>query len=216
MPFDLKPERDLGEDLNVGLIHAPLTALGPGVRVGIWLTGCSRGCPGCLSPDFFKPQKKERQNPLKVAATVLATAKDLNLTALTISGGEPFSQPKALKEFLTSVRANGLDDVLVYSGYLVEELLVKWPWLPKLTTAIVDGPYLQNEPSTEIFRGSKNQKLTVFDPAFAGPYAAWAKEKKHKAQFLVGQGQIRILGIPKPGDYEKAYAAAAKTLKKSP
>ena len=33
-------------------IYYPVTALGPGRRLGIWVQGCARRCPGCLSPEM--------------------------------------------------------------------------------------------------------------------------------------------------------------------
>ena len=37
----------------VNRLHWPVTVLGPGRRVGIWMQGCSIGCPGCVSRDTW-------------------------------------------------------------------------------------------------------------------------------------------------------------------
>lgn len=39
--------------IAVNRLHWPVTVLGPGRRVGIWMQGCSIGCPGCVSRDTW-------------------------------------------------------------------------------------------------------------------------------------------------------------------
>ena len=39
--------------IAVNRLHWPVTVLGPGHRVGIWMQGCSIGCPGCVSRDTW-------------------------------------------------------------------------------------------------------------------------------------------------------------------
>jgi anaerobic ribonucleoside-triphosphate reductase activating protein len=180
--------------------------------VGVWLAGCQRRCPGCLSPDFFEPTAEQKMSPLKAARLILAKAKELDLTAVTVSGGEPFERPRGLKKLLSLLKRGGLKDALVYSGYPTKELLAQYPWVPMLVAALVDGHYRENEPSLEIFRGSRNQRLTVFRQDLAPTYAAWSERKKRQAQFIVANGQIRALGIPARGDYERAFAVAEARL----
>ena len=45
--------------------HYPVTTLGPGRRIGLWLQGCTLACPGCVSRDTwgFEP---DRALPLTV------------------------------------------------------------------------------------------------------------------------------------------------------
>lgn len=65
----------------------PVKVLGPGNRIGIWLTGCNKRCPGCASP-HLQMQKKEQNIPIKILAdTVLALAKAHHIDGVTISGG---------------------------------------------------------------------------------------------------------------------------------
>ena len=39
--------------LVVNRVHFPVTALGPGRRLGVWVQGCSIGCAGCLAHDTW-------------------------------------------------------------------------------------------------------------------------------------------------------------------
>jgi organic radical activating enzyme len=76
--------------LRVSRIHVPVTALGPGRRVGIWVQGCSIGCAGCMSQDTWDPAGGE---PVPVSR-ILSWLAGLpgTVTGLTVSGGEPFQQ----------------------------------------------------------------------------------------------------------------------------
>jgi anaerobic ribonucleoside-triphosphate reductase activating protein len=137
-------------------LHFPVTTLGPGRRIGIWLQGCSIRCPGCISADTW-------------AATEGLTTTDLVIEALrrwvpnaegiTISGGEPFDQPDALSVLLKELRGLTSVDVLVYSGYPLSDLTA---WLrknPGLIDALITEPYDATARQTLPLRGSDNQHL---------------------------------------------------------
>ena len=38
--------------MQIGKMLFPITTLGPGRRVGVWLLGCNRGCRGCSNPEL--------------------------------------------------------------------------------------------------------------------------------------------------------------------
>ena len=71
----------------VSRLHFPVTTLGPGRRVGLWLQGCSIRCPGCISLDTWDPRVG-----LVPIADLLERIDQLAWEAdgLTVSGGEPF------------------------------------------------------------------------------------------------------------------------------
>ena len=39
--------------IAINKAHFPVTVLGPGRRIGIWLQGCSIHCKGCVSQDTW-------------------------------------------------------------------------------------------------------------------------------------------------------------------
>ncbi|HSV19446.1 MAG TPA: 4Fe-4S cluster-binding domain-containing protein, partial [Casimicrobiaceae bacterium] len=39
--------------IELNKAHWPVTVLGPGKRIGLWLQGCSIHCPGCVSQDTW-------------------------------------------------------------------------------------------------------------------------------------------------------------------
>jgi anaerobic ribonucleoside-triphosphate reductase activating protein len=195
--------------LNLGYIHAPLTALGPGRRVGVWLCGCARNCPGCLSPEFADFKAGEALTATNLTRIVLDLAKKHRLSAVTISGGEPFARPRPLKTLVSGLRSGGIEDILVYTGYWAYDLTEEFPWIEKYISALVDGPFERQNPSKEIFRGSDNQSLNIFeyrDYFITRSYLNWKKVEKRQAQIVVDPDlRLRILGIPGPGDYDHLF-----------
>ena len=190
--------------LEVGFIQAPLNVLGPGRRVGLWLRGCGRGCPGCMSDDLWAAGPESRRPVEELFEEIDALRRETRAAGLTVSGGEPFQQAEGLKALLTLGRAAGWADVLIYSGFPVKELLAAHPWLPDLAAAVVDGPYERDRPSREPWRGSAGQRLTLFRPELAELYDRWQHDEERKVQVIVSEsGLVRLLGIPGQGDFER-------------
>src|SRR3982750_2714627 len=88
--------------IELNKAHFPVTVLGPGRRIGLWLQGCSIGCPNCISRDTWEA---EPGKAIEIAA-LLAWCREVTqnvLDGVTISGGEPFDQPDALLALLRSL-----------------------------------------------------------------------------------------------------------------
>lgn len=133
---------------------------GPGIRLAVFTQGCSHKCPSCHNPQTHdinggKETTTERiveimsQNPL--------------LDGVTLTGGDPFVQPKECSEIAKSAHKLGLN-VWTYTGYTYEELLKSGnPEFVRLlnnTDVLIDGRFLINQRSLELkFRGSKNQRV---------------------------------------------------------
>lgn len=105
--------------IHISRVHFPITSLGFGARLGIWLQGCSIRCPGCVSRDTWAPEPGRVDfNELVEVIEPWAERAD----GLTISGGEPFDQPTALAKLLEWWRKRFKGDVLVFSGYSSETI----------------------------------------------------------------------------------------------
>ncbi len=134
---------------------------GPGIRFVVFAQGCPHYCPGCQNPATHDPQggytgdtdtllREFRKNPL--------------LAGITLSGGDPFLQPKPLAELARKVRAMG-KNVITYTGYTIEYLLDHleehpgWEELLRQTDILIDGPFIEAQKSLMLrFRGSRNQR----------------------------------------------------------
>ena len=109
----------MDDKLSIARIFYPVKTLGPGNRVGIWTTGCLRECQGCISPEL---QDYDKEKELEVEA-VLKMIRSITypIDGFTISGGEPFLNPKALEALVRQlVEIN--DDILIYTGYTLDEI----------------------------------------------------------------------------------------------
>src|SRR5690606_31060631 len=147
--------------VSVSRVHFPVTALGPGRRVGIWFQGCSIRCPGCISADTWATTK-----PSSTVEDVLTAIRPWLATAdgITISGGEPFDQAGALEVLLRGLRAERAGDILVFSGYPLEALDVHLSRMGGLIDAIVSDPFERTATQSLRLRGSDNQRLTFLTP----------------------------------------------------
>lgn len=193
----------------VSRLHFPVTTLGPGRRIGLWLQGCSIRCPGCISVDTWQHGVE-----LVPVSDVLDRITSLAAEAegLTVSGGEPFDQPEALAAVLAGWRRVSDRSALVFTGREVAEVE---PWLtahPGLVDAVIDGPFRSDLPQTVALRGSDNQALHVLTPlgeelrAFDRPVEP--ADRRLDVMFDEA-GDAWLAGIPARGDVGRLRRALA-------
>jgi anaerobic ribonucleoside-triphosphate reductase activating protein len=193
----------------VSRLHFPITTLGPGLRIGLWLQGCSIRCPGCISLDTWEPGLGIIPLPdLLDRLTELAADAD----GLTVSGGEPFDQPEVLGAVLRHWRQVSSRSVLVFSGREIDELR---PWLVAndgLVDALVTGPFRSEVAQTVPLRGSDNQELHMLTP-LGSEHAQFERplvdaDRKLDVMFDE-QGHAWFAGIPARGDLGRLRRALA-------
>lgn len=144
---------------------------GPGVRVSLFVSGCTHHCPGCFNEiawDFAagKPFTRETEDAL------LADLSKSYIGGLTLLGGEPMElvNQRALVGFVRRVReALPEKSIWCYTGYVLEpDLLAETgrarcevtDELLSCIDVLVDGPYVEAlHDITLLFRGSSNQRL---------------------------------------------------------
>lgn len=107
--------------MNVARILYPVETLGPGKRIGIWLCGCHRACSGCSNPELWEKREEYEINCDTLAQLIYKIANQHEVDGFTITGGEPMNQAEALQSLLPELRKIN-PDILVYSGYTLEEL----------------------------------------------------------------------------------------------
>ena len=185
--------------LRVAQMIADTEAEGPGRRFALWVQGCSLRCPGCCNPEMFSAERGEALDAADVAQRVLATP---GIEGLSVLGGEPFEQPRAVAEVCRAVRAAGRG-VMVYSGYTLEELrAMRSPDVDALLAEVdllVDGRFEQQNPERRRrWLGSANQRLHFLtsryredDPRFATP---------NTVELRLVNGQLTINGWPQAAD----------------
>ena len=176
----------------INLIHYPVLTLGPGKRLGIWFQGCSIRCKGCIANhgwEFdprFKMKWKEIESYLKN-----------EYGRLTISGGEPFDQPEALLKLIKMARKYHYYDILVYSGYTYDSLDKKYSEVLSCIDVLIDGPFVEGNETSLIWRGSGNQRMYIFNPDLKETYETHGLKKKDRnLQFIEGKQGTFVVGIP--------------------
>ena len=197
--------------------HFPVTVLGPGRRIGLWLQGCSIHCPGCLSRDTWAP---DPARAVSVAALLqwCREASGGRPDGVTISGGEPFDQPEALGALLDALvrwrtRARLDFDILCYSGRAHAWLARRHPRLLARLDALVAEPYVESLPATRLWRGSANQPLLPLSARGRARYAPWleapAEAGGRRLQLAVDGERAWFVGIPGRGDLDAAAGLCA-------
>ncbi|MBR5346978.1 MAG: radical SAM protein, partial [Deltaproteobacteria bacterium] len=186
------------DELLLRFWHFPVVTLGPGRRLGLWLQGCSIHCPGCIAPEN---QPFDRSFAVSVDTLMEELAPALaERPGVTISGGEPLDQKEALLDLLGRFNALGIRDILLYSGYLKEKILAACPELPERIAALIDGPYVEGAATSAPWKGSENQKLTIFREEYRERYEVWSEDRERRMQ-LVRKGTERyLIGIPRQED----------------
>jgi anaerobic ribonucleoside-triphosphate reductase activating protein len=199
--------------LRVNRIHYPVTALGPGRRLGVWVQGCPLACPGCIARDTWDPAAGREVNVADLTA-VWQAAVDDGADGLTVTGGEPLEQPVELAAFLGEAdgvrrRASREIDFLVYTGYELAELPAAAHQALELTDAVITGRYRVAEPSAMIWRGSANQRLsprTELGNRRYRPYLDHAPERP-PMQVSVDERRVWFIGVPQHGQLPRLEQA---------
>ena len=157
--------------MNYSAIIGCDVANGEGVRVSLFVSGCTHRCKGCFNEgtwDFAAG----RPFTERTADFLLAALAPAWIAGLTLLGGEPMEPPnqRALVPFLRRVRARfgGGKTVWCYTGCVLErDLRAPSRWRTEVTDAflslvdvLVDGPFVEalKDPSLR-FRGSANQRI---------------------------------------------------------
>ena len=196
--------------IAINKAHFPVTVLGPGQRIGIWLQGCSIRCKGCVSQDTWSHDPGREMTVARLLSWCKETSQN-ELDGITISGGEPFDQPKALAALLDALQqwrhSAGLDfDILCYSGYPLATLEKRHAKLLAKLDALIPEPYADALPLTHVWRGSANQKLLALSPLGQERYQPYldapAEIFGKRIQIQVDGERLWSIGIPERGDMD--------------
>lgn len=192
--------------MKIARILYPVHALGPGERVAIWTYGCPHACRGCANPELWNPicvREMEEQSLFGYLEQLRARGA---IDGITITGGDPFFDMDSLQKLLKIV-GEYTEDILVYTGYQIEELQKqeKAVKIMKDIAVLIDGPYIEEQNNGHVLKGSDNQTIYYLKNQYEERYETYIK--KHKGKFLVENfpakdGMISV-GIHKPDFREK-------------
>ena len=156
--------------MNYATIKKRDIANGIGVRVSLFVSGCTHHCKNCFNKETWDFSYGEPFTQDTVNLILDYLAPDF-VNGLSLLGGEPFEVQNqgALLELLRQVKARyPQKDVWCYTGYLYDKDLLKdsrarCEYTDEMLSYIdilVDGPYIEAQKDISLqFRGSKNQRI---------------------------------------------------------
>ena len=155
--------------MNYGRINPNDIANGTGVRVTLFVSGCTHHCKGCFNSEtwdfnYGTPFTEETEDK------ILGLLKPDYIEGLTLLGGEPMEpqNQRALVTFLKKVRESyPQKNVWCYSGYLFDSEIIKGRAHCEVTDeflsyidVLVDGRFVEEKKNIMLkFRGSENQRI---------------------------------------------------------
>ena len=176
--------------MNYATIKNCDIANGPGVRVSLFVSGCTHRCPGCFNAvawdfDYGEPFSQETVD------TILKMLAPPHIKGLTLLGGEPFEPQNqgAIVDLLRQVRkVYPQKSIWAFSGYLFEKDILSGQlgdtreYLSYLDV-LVDGPFVEAKKNLSLrFRGSENQRLIDVPASLAAGetilWQDWQGERK--------------------------------------
>lgn len=156
--------------MNYATLKKLDVANGRGIRVSLFVSGCTHHCKGCFNPEawnfaYGEPFTKEVEDEV-----LEALAPDY-IAGLSLLGGEPFepANQAALLPFLRRVREKFPHKTIwAYSGYLFDADMLTGKLGPYAVTRemlglidiLVDGEFVLEKKNPQLrFRGSENQRV---------------------------------------------------------
>lgn len=136
---------------------------GPGLRTVVFFQGCPRHCEGCFNP-LTQPSIGPDVTPSSIISQlnkIITLENSLNINGITLSGGDPFFQPKDELVILLKLIKDSFPglNIWVWTGYNFEDIPNKKAL--NYIDVIIDGAYMKDKPTTKPYRGSDNQKMWV-------------------------------------------------------
>ena len=202
--------------LRVNRYSYPVTVLGFGRRVSLWVQGCEIGCKGCSSTDTWDENAGELVEPRDLADRFVDVIIGNDLDGITLTGGEPSDQSEALSELVTLVRdglvARGRAecDVLLFTGRSGKASQRMAPELWAVVDAAVCGPYRHDLPSKQPLLASANQELILVSDLGVERYESYTSVSGPHVQASLAHGHLSLIGLPQPGDLPRLREALEK------
>ncbi len=145
-------------------------ANGPGVRVSLFVSGCTHRCKNCFNEEAWDFQYGQPFSQ-ETIDHIIELMRPSFVKGLTLLGGEPFDprNQSAVLELLRQVRQQLPDkSIWAFTGYILErDILSGNLGDPSVTQAylqhldvLVDGPFVEEKKNLSLrFRGSENQRI---------------------------------------------------------
>lgn len=142
---------------------------GTGLRVVLWVSGCSHGCVGCHNPHTHNPKAGVPFTEQTIKEVEELLNKDY-IQGLTISGGDPFHPNNQSIVFILCrhIKDKFPDkNIWVYTGYSYEDIKTNTPHLLYYVDVLIDGKFVLEQKNTSLhYKGSSNQRIIDVKKSF--------------------------------------------------
>lgn len=165
-------------------------ANGPGIRISLFVSGCTHKCKGCFNEvawdfNYGNPYTDEQTD------YIIKQLSPNHIKGLTILGGEPMdpnNQP-GIVPLLRKVREvyGNTKSIWIYTGYLFDrdvlgKMVDTLPFTREILSYVdvmMDGPYIEElKDLGAYFRGSSNQRAILVQETLAkGELVFWEPQE---------------------------------------
>lgn len=156
--------------MNYATIKPFDVANGPGVRVSLFVSGCTHRCKGCFNEEAWDFNYGEEFTSESLDRIFRAMKADY-IKGFSLLGGEPF-EPRnqiVLADVLERIKNEYPDkNIWCYTGYTYESDLLSGRLCDKSITdkmlknidILVDGKFIEEKKNLKLrFKGSENQRI---------------------------------------------------------
>lgn len=189
--------------LNIAEICSDTHALGPGQRFVVWVQGCCFRCRGCISPDWIPLQSANAIAATALAEKILATP---GLEGVTVSGGEPMLQAKALLALFKCLREPMDISIICFTGFTLAQLRAQSdPDINEILNIIdvlIDGQYIADLNDNKGWRGSSNQTVHFLSSKHL-PDAHLFLERDRHVEIHLNDDSMLVVGVPAKTDLSR-------------
>lgn len=156
--------------MNYATIKKHDIANGTGIRVSLFVSGCTHHCKGCFNPETWDFRYGNPYTP-QVEEEILHALAPTYIKGLTLLGGEPFepqNQPAVLQLCQKVKQEYPHKTIWCYTGYDYEKDILAGKLgdhvitdaLIHLIDVLVDGEFVESKKDLKLrFKGSSNQRI---------------------------------------------------------
>ena len=134
-------------------------ANGPGIRISLFVSGCTHHCKGCFNREAWDFNYGEKYT-WETVHEIEKLLKNPNVSGLSILGGDPLEPENSLEvEALCAyLKHNCGKPIWMWTGFLWED--VKDLPIMNYIDTLVDGPFEEDKKDLTLkWRGSRNQRI---------------------------------------------------------
>ncbi len=156
--------------MNYADIKTIDVANGPGVRVSLFVSGCSHHCEDCFNKETWDFHFGQLFGEKEIDTIIEYMSQD-HIKGFSLLGGEPFefTNQQGILPLLRRIKEVYPDkDIWCWTGYLFDteirdNMMAKWPETKEILSYIdvlVDGRFEKDKKNLSLrFRGSSNQRI---------------------------------------------------------